>query len=266
MNENIRATHPEMLLTEHTLPDGRVISCTNAEHAEIVWHEVSSSIYLTALQDLRDGAAIVDVGAHFGLTALFLADNVPGARIIACEPAASTFACLQRNIAAHLPGCTAANKAVAAEPGTAEFTFYPADETMATLEVDEADDRRNIDAVLTNLGVGDRERDAYWAEFSATARRYPVPVTTVDELIAEHDLSSVDLLKIDVERSELAVLHGIGDRNWPKIRNLAIEVHDVRNRLAEVLNLLHEKGFSAEHSQQEVFRGGSVHIVLARRV
>lgn len=249
----------------YTLPDGRVLHCLSEETTKIVWYEVSTSIYLNELQNLRAGDTLVDIGAHVGLSSLFVADRVPGVRVVACEPAAPTFACLARNFADHLPGGTAVNKAVADVPGTAEFTFYPADETMATLEVDEKDDRRNIDAVLTNLGLPQEERDAYWDGFRSRVETYRVPVTTVSELIAEHGLASVDLLKIDVERSELAVLRGIGEDDWPKVRNIAVEVHDVHGRLTEVVNLLEEKGFRVSRSQQEVYSGGSVHIVLARR-
>ncbi|PRH80493.1 FkbM family methyltransferase [Streptomyces solincola] len=249
----------------HTLPDGRVISGLNAETTKIVWHEVSESIYLTDLQHLRAGDTVIDIGAHLGLSSLFVSDRVPGVRVIACEPARATYACLARNFADHLPGGIAVNKAVADRPGTAEFTFYPADETMATLQEDEGDDQRNIEAVLTNLGVDAAEQAAYWENFRAEVERYTVPVTTVAELIAEHGVETVDLLKIDVERSELAVLAGVGDENWPRIRNIAVEVHDVDDGLARAVDLLKDKGFQVEYQQQEVFKGGSVYIVLARR-
>lgn len=249
----------------YTLPDGRVISGLNAETTKIVWHEVSTSIYLTDLQRLREGDTVIDIGAHLGLSSLFVSDRVPGVRVIACEPARATFACLDRNFANHLPGGAALNKAVADKPGTAEFTFYPVDETMATLEVNELDDQRNIEAVLSNLGVGDEDKAAYWEDFRSTVESYTVPVTTVAELIAEHRVASVGLLKIDVERSELAVLRGVGEADWPRIHNVAVEVHNVEGRLAQAVDLLKGKGFEVEHEQQEVFKGGSVYIVLARR-
>ncbi len=250
---------------DYVLPDGRVISGLNAETTKIVWHEVATSIYLSDLQRLREGDTVIDVGAHLGLSALYASDRVPGIRVIACEPAHATFACLKRNFAAHLPDGVALNKAVADTPGTAVFTFYPADETMATLEVDDNDDKQNIDAVLSNLGVGEVEKAAYWENFHSEIETYTVQVTTVSELIKEYGLDSVDLLKIDVERSELAVLQGVSEADWPKVRNIAVEVHDVERRLAQVLELLQSKGFQAEYEQQEVFKGSSVYIVLARR-
>ena len=35
---------------------------------------------------------------------------------------------------------------------------------------------------------------------------------------------SVDLLKVDVERAELSVLQGVKDEDWPRIKQVAVEV------------------------------------------
>ncbi len=55
-------------------------------------------------------------------------------------------------------------------------------------------------------------------------------------------LEVVDLLKVDVERAELDVLRGIADGDWPKIRQLVMEVHDVNGALGAVRELLISKG------------------------
>ena len=54
-------------------------------------------------------------------------------------------------------------------------------------------------------------------------------------------LERVDLLKIDIERAELAALTGIAMSDWPKIQQVVLEVHDVADRLAAVKSLLVEK-------------------------
>ena len=61
----------------------------------------------------------------------------------------------------------------------------------------------------------------------------------------------IDLLKIDVEGDELDVLLGIdqvndtwGDVNWwERIARIVVEVHDINNRLKEVVKLLKARGF-----------------------
>ncbi|GAC1439373.1 MAG: hypothetical protein NVSMB51_17210 [Solirubrobacteraceae bacterium] len=41
----------------------------------------------------------------------------------------------------------------------------------------------------------------------------------------ETALDRVDLLTIDVERAELDVLAGVGAADWPKLRQIVIDVH-----------------------------------------
>jgi hypothetical protein len=50
-------------------------------------------------------------------------------------------------------------------------------------------------------------------------------MTTVSAVIAEHGIERIDLLKIDAEGAEWDILEGIDDGDWPRIRQLAMEVH-----------------------------------------
>ncbi|CAM04114.1 FkbM family methyltransferase [Saccharopolyspora erythraea NRRL 2338] len=247
-----------------TLPDGRVVTCVNARNAGLVWQEIRTDCYRLDLLDIPAGGSIIDVGAHIGLFSLFAAERIPGVRLISCEPAPATFACLAANLTAFAPNATALNTAVGEQPGSAELTYYPDAEAMTTLETDDEDDRSNIAAVASNLGIADSVHD-YVQTFSRRTERYTVPVTTIDRIIADHDLGRVDLLKIDVERAEPAVLRGITDDNWPKIHNVAVEVHDIHGRLSEVVTLLEQRDYRVEALQEDMYRGSSVHIVLASR-
>jgi hypothetical protein len=67
-------------------------------------------------------------------------------------------------------------------------------------------------------------------------------VRTVSEVIAEHGIERIDVLKIDVERSEVEVLEGIRDEDWPKIRQVVLEVDTTANR-DRVLAMLEARGF-----------------------
>jgi FkbM family methyltransferase len=42
-------------------------------------------------------------------------------------------------------------------------------------------------------------------------------VTTLSQLMRARGLTSIDLLKVDVEGEELSVLHGIDEAHWPHI-------------------------------------------------
>src|SRR5262249_60403938 len=57
------------------------------------------------------------------------------------------------------------------------------------------------------------------------------PMRTVSEIIREQQVPHIDLLKVDVEKAELDVLEGIEATDWPRIRQVVVEVHDLDGRL-----------------------------------
>ncbi|MDG6106873.1 FkbM family methyltransferase [Dactylosporangium aurantiacum] len=247
------------------LPDGRLVAVTNPQDV-LVWPSLNEdSPYADGIAGLRAGDIVVDVGAHIGLTALHFTDQVPGVRVLAFEPARRTHACLADNAARLMPGVRVFAAALGAEPGTAELTFLPNHTMMATIVSDDADDERNMAAVLDNFGVDDDTREQFWREFREGAERYPVPVRTLADVLDTEGVTDVGLLKIDVERGELPVLRGLRAEQWTGIRRVVAEVHAVDGNLDAVVELLHAQGFSTKVFQEDVFAGGSVHIVSAVR-
>ena len=61
----------------------------------------------------------------------------------------------------------------------------------------------------------------------------------------------VDLLKVDVEGAEEAVLAGIPDATWPAIRQLVVEVHDVDGRLERLRRLLERCGYRTQSARED---------------
>jgi FkbM family methyltransferase len=247
------------------LADGRSIACTNPLDQQIwpgLWED---SPYDDGLASLRAGDVIVDVGAHLGLTALYFSDRVPGVRVIAFEPTPDTYACLADNVERLMPNVSAVNLALGAAPGTAELTYYPNHTMMATTVVDDADDEHNMSAVLANFGVNAEAQVQFWRDFRAGMRLYAVRVTTLGDVIDEHGIDEIGLLKIDVERGELAVLRGLRPDQWSRVRQAVVEVHNIGDNLSAVLELLREHGYDTKVFQEPVFAGGSVHIVYASK-
>ena len=74
-------------------------------------------------------------------------------------------------------------------------------------------------------------------------------VRTLDEVTAQHGISAIDILKIDVEGFEFEVLEG-GQRALQKTQAVIVEVSLVRNKhlhsnpLLNMLNLLSNSGFN----------------------
>ena len=80
---------------------------------------------------------------------------------------------------------------------------------------------------------------------------FQTPVRPLSAILAETNVEEVGLLKIDREGAEWAVLSGIEDSLWPKVRQVVIEVHDQEGRLSRVQELLSRQGFSKQVVEQE---------------
>ena len=144
--------------------------------------EEDEAVFIASRLQPRAGAVVLDVGANIGLHSLRAA-RLPGvSQVFAFEPAATTFAMLERNIARNgLTGkIRACPLAVSATPGRAAFHFC-ADDAYSSLV---PDNRRPVQ------------------------QTYAVTVTSLDEWCAANAISRIDLIKIDVEGSEADVITG----------------------------------------------------------
>ncbi len=89
---------------------------------------------------------------------------------------------------------------------------------------------------------------------------------TVSESIREYDVQRIDLLKVDVERSELDVLLGIEKQDWSKIKQVFVEVHDLNGRIEKITTLLKENGLNEITVEQEpILKGSDVFSLYALR-
>ncbi|CAM9789830.1 unnamed protein product [Pylaiella littoralis] len=139
-----------------------------------------------------------------------------------------------------IPAC-----APAARHSTIRYPAVKAQRDAATeARVDKNNSRAKLDATTCNEktpggeevpAAEDSCEDGHKRERGKSFLCQVVPLS-----LARHqlDISVVDLLKVDVEGDELALLHGIDDEDWPKIHQIVLEVHDVDGRLAAMVNLL----------------------------
>lgn len=128
----------------------------------------------------------LDVGANLGHYSQLLVDKFPGAKILACEANPKTLAALQERF---LDGAVAVvDHAISSKPGTTQFF-----------------DRLDHDGLSEHGSV---YKGVIEEVHRVESVEYTVPVTTVDELVDEHHLPSIQLLKIDTEGHELEVLRG----------------------------------------------------------
>ncbi|OXM59349.1 FkbM family methyltransferase [Amycolatopsis vastitatis] len=251
--------HTEVLV----LPDGREVLCPSRDEAASLWAEVREDrSFSWAMSALGEAPVVIDVGAHVGISSLYLADRFPRAHVIACEPALRTFRCLVDNLAKHLPGAVALKRALGAREEMRRLAVHPLMTAHSTLYSDDIDERGNLDCLLRNLEVEPSSRDDIRGLWSI--REYEeVSVSTLESVLGGFDLKVVDLVKIDVERGEMSVLDGISDKAWSAIKCLLVDVHDIHGRVEEVARRLSDRGYGIDISQARAFVGSSVYSVFA---
>jgi FkbM family methyltransferase len=99
---------------------------------------------------------------------------------------------------------------------------------------------------------------------AGTRERVQVAVVALDELIGSGNLPPPDVVKIDVEGSEVAVLRGLCGTLRDRDVVVICELHETN---AEVLGLLESLGYEAENLDgvEPVATAGPVHLLARRR-
>ncbi|MEM9291606.1 MAG: amino acid adenylation domain-containing protein [Acidobacteriota bacterium] len=232
----------EQLLASHrryTLPNGMTVAHHDGRQVRAIYREIfEENTYRRQGIRFEDDAVILDIGANTGFFALLASQLCRPERILCFEPLPPNYAILDVNTRLYGRGVTAFQQGVGAEEAEVEFTFFPRAAGLSGRYGASGADRREILAMIQQgmaegslEGVGDAGALPSQEEIDAVVESYletetfRCPVTTVSSILRREGLERVDLLKIDVERAELEVLDGIGDEDWPKIRQLVLEVH-----------------------------------------
>ena len=140
-------------------------------------------------------AFIIDCGANIGLSALYLANKFPSAKIIAIEPDLNNFNFLKKNTAFY-PNVCCLQKAI-----------WPYSTKMEM-----------IDPGRGNWGLQ--------TKVSPNENENTIDAITIDEIISSWNINKIDLLKIDIEGAEKELFSN-NYENWlSKTEVLAIELHD----------------------------------------
>ena len=256
----------------HELPNGMVIAHLNRSETDFVYRELfEEEAYLRHGIRLRAGACVFDVGANIGLFALYVSRKIPDAQIFAFEPIPPIFDVLKLNMTIHGLDARLFEHGVASETGAAEFTYYPHVSIISGRFADGAEERQTVKTFLlaqqegsAGMSLGQSEIEELLEE-RLTSVPFSCPMKTLSQVIRENQVDHIDLLKIDVEKSELDVMTGIEDAHWPLIRQVVLEVHDSDHRLERIQQLLAKHGYDVTTEQERVLRGTGLYNLYAIR-
>jgi FkbH-like protein/FkbM family methyltransferase len=261
--------------TRYVLPNGLEIVHLNRYETDYVYKEIfEDQCYVRHGIRLPDGATVVDIGANIGLFSLFVLSRSRHAKIFAFEPAPLVYDCLKANCDAYGSNVRAFNLGVSDEPKTATFTFYEKSSVFSGFHADEVLDGEAIRTVVRNTlntatAVDDESVEAFVDELTAdrlSRSTQECRVTSVSDIIRENQIDRIDLLKIDAEKSEWDIIRGIDERDWPRIDQLVIEIHDrTREAVARIEQLLLAKGYRCAVDEERLLEDSGLFNLYATR-
>ena len=253
------------MMRQLTLPDGLSVFSLNADETRFVHREVfGERCYLQHGIELHDGDCVFDVGANIGLSTVFFHQQRRNIRVFAFEPSPAAFECLKANVELHGVDAHLFECGLSREPGTAEFTFYPANTVRSGFHVNLETDRKTTKTYMVNNGMAERNADMFLGLlFKKTT--FQCRLRTLSEIVDEQGVTRIDFLKIDAERSEKDVLAGIREEHWSLIRQVALEVQDEAGALDEIQQLLAKRGFEVATEQDPLLKGTAVFSMFATR-
>lgn len=203
------------------------IEFTNSEEYHHLKREIwSGHCYYTELEVEDRAPVIIDAGAHIGISTLYFTKLFPTAQIIAIEPNPLTREILEKNIWNNRleDRISVLPVALSNQAGSASLYHLP-------------DKKWQLNANLTPLAWnGDKLSESL-----------EVTTTTLSSLLTQE----VDILKLDVEGSELLVLKEAREK-LHLINQLWVEFHPtLGNSLQELTQLLEKSGFKLTIWQKE---------------
>jgi FkbM family methyltransferase len=242
------------------LPNGKVChvdSTTMRTIAKVLrWEIFTRAQYQRSGFELRATDTVIDIGANIGLFALWAAPQIPRGRLICIEPNPQALGCLAENVRDNdLHNVVIVAAAAGCENGTMELVCWPGWEALAR--------KSDIEMpwYLTGSGIGKFARLLIEGRLlrphrAETAESITVQQKLLSSIMDEHDVSRVNLLKMDCEGSEYEILRALDFAHWKQIDRAIIEYHDIgtdRNHL-ELIEILRENGFELEiiRSMQEL--------------
>jgi FkbM family methyltransferase len=174
---------------------------------------------------------ILDAGSNIGMSILFFKHVYPQCRVIGFEPDLQTFEILEGNVQRnHWEHVQVFNKAVHVREE--EIDFY-------------------TDANRAGSGKMSALKERFAGSDCLSVRRQTVQTIQLSRFVVEE----VDLLKMDIEGLEVAVIQELADANKLKlIKQMFVEYHHHLNphedRLSQVLRILEENGFGYQLSSE----------------
>ncbi len=251
-----RASQPLWgIKTLYWLPDGSPVAHLKKNETDSIYDEIFvRQVYLRHGIAIQDGDCIVDVGANIGLFTVFASRLERNLRILCFEPDPAAYTCLSANAEAWGTAVQCLPYGLARESKSAEASFFEALSGSSGAYDDAATEREAARNHAPNQQLESHneqfaEEIGESSDISLDTGIKSSQPRTLSGVIAAEGIKRIDLLRINVEESELDVLQELSPDDWSKIRQLVVRV-DHRENLESITTLLEQHRYEvlAEHS------------------
>jgi amino acid adenylation domain-containing protein/FkbM family methyltransferase len=256
----------------YRLPNGAAVAQLNKNETDYIYQEIfERQAYLRHGITIKDGDCIFDVGANIGLFTLFANQIVEGPKVYSFEPNPTVYEILRANATLYGSEVRLFNCGLANEAKRSTFTFFPGFSLLSGFYSDARAEKEVVKTFMANqqkAGIGEMAELVEQADALLEGRFDPqafdAELRTLSSVLEQESIERIDLLKINVEKSELDVLLGIKESDWQKIRQIVLEV-DVKNNLPAITSLLERHGYEYVVEQDNLLEGTSLCYVYAIR-
>jgi FkbM family methyltransferase len=251
---------------KYQLPNGQWIEQINTYETDFVFNEIFvNKIYLKHGIKLQSDAIVFDIGANIGLFSLYIKENFPKSTIFAFEPSPMVYPILEKNLSCFDKNVHSYNVGLGNNENEQPFHYYPGYSVISGFN---ADKQKNIEIILsgmkTNQPTEDLKTEALVKKRFEQENIFQCRVTTLSNIIQQNTIAKVDLLKIDVEGSELAILQGIQTQHWKKIQQIVMEVHNPSD-LQIITHLLKTHLFNVHVEEDLQLKTSGIYNLYARQ-
>ncbi len=256
------------------LPNGLSIYHLNRHETDFLYKEIFvERAYLKHGITLKAGACVFDVGANIGMFTLFIKQECADARVHTFEPTPELNRIIKLNVDRFGQSVKVYQNGISDHEGEATFTYYPDYSIMSGFHADASGDASVLSSGIRNqLATGNAGPASVPDKFIASIvqkklgkkNEIKCQLKTISSIICEAKIEQVDLLKIDAEKSEMAILKGIQENDWPKIKQIVLEVHTLAE-MEVAIPLLKQKGFEIKVEQEGQFANSGIYNCFAIR-
>ena len=256
----------------YRLPNQMGVVQLNKNETDYIYHEIFElQAYMKHGVTLQDGDCVFDVGANIGLFSLFVHQVCRSPKVYAFEPNPVVHELLSTNLALYGAETKSFTYGLSDHERTAEFTFYPGFSLLSGFYADDAAEKDTVRHFIENQrqpGQDDietlTEQTNELLENRFKSKTFAASLKTLSVVMREQAIEHIDLLKINVEKSELDVLRGIADEDWAKISQIVVEI-DQQEHQKEIEDLLKQQGYEIAIEQDVLLQNTQLCYIYAIR-